>query len=226
MDKKPTDGWSIKTLRLDVEAAKNGKTWLLLPEGFRAQECGRTYPLPSRRPELELLTSIFIPFNKQDSGCLYLRRAAKKAKEARKRVQSATYDLASRRAKVKQDHGEFKRSLKSLKSEARQMVDEVRQEAQRQAASLNTLYDLTKRGLEGLIEAYLENKLWNGEKVTNAEFLAAGRIVTQTSKALGLPQQPGDSMAETVFDEYAAAIKETQETVALAPPSDDPEIEH
>ena len=84
---------TIASLRLDLEEAQKGRTWLLLPQGFRDQQFGKTYPLPSRRLELQKLVAIYIPKNKKDSGCLYLRRALDKWKKQQARATSAVSAL-------------------------------------------------------------------------------------------------------------------------------------
>lgn len=226
--KEPEKGQSrtIKGLRLNIEAAREGKTWLLLPEGFRNEDSGYTYPLPTQAKDIRVIASIVAPPRKSDAGCKYIRRAIKESRNRQQRKLSAALDLSCRESKVINAHYDYNRTLKKLRADARMAVDEVRQEARRQTASLNTLFDLTKKGLEGLIQAYLDEKEWHGEKVRNSEFLAAGRMVTKTSKDFGLPAQPGDSMTETVIEELAESIRATQETVALAPGGDEPETEH
>ncbi len=218
--------WSLKNLNLDLNAAKEGKTWLLLPEGYRDSEYGLTYPLPSNRRDLQILSSIVIPEHKGDSGCKYLRRAVEEWKRQQRKQLSALLDVDHRNHQIHQAQYQYTAKLKKLTAEARKAANEVREEAKRQVASLSTLFDLTKKGLEGMIQAYLDNKEWHGEKVRNSEFLAAGRIVTQTSKAFGLPPKASDNMTQALMDEYAASVKGTKEVVALAPSDDPDEVEH
>ena len=73
---------TIASLRLDLEAAKAGHTWLLLPEGFRDQSDGSKYPLPSRHQDIFKLACIYIPPLKNDAGCIYLKLP--RARESRR----------------------------------------------------------------------------------------------------------------------------------------------
>ena len=117
--KKKGSPHTVKNLRLDLEAALAGKTWKLLPEGFRAQECGKTYPMPSFRPELQKLITIPIPVHKGDGDCgiIYLGRAIKEWKRRESHRSSAAYDNGQRRQQIKQAQENFKKLTKELRQE-------------------------------------------------------------------------------------------------------------
>jgi len=107
--KKIDNRYTIKSLRLDLESARAGKTWKLLPEGFRDHSCGTTYPLPSRRVELQKLASIFLPHNsnKPDCGCVYIRRAIKKWKKQQERATSVLLDVGRRQDQIARSHNNY-----------------------------------------------------------------------------------------------------------------------
>ena len=217
---------SIKSLRLDLEAAEAGKTWLLLPEGFRAQECGKTYPLPSSRVELQRLVAIYIPSSKADSGCLYLKRAINEWKKRQRNRQSAIYDVGMRREKIARAQVKFTQETNRLMEQAKQAVEGVRKEAQEASASLKDLFHLSRKGLEGQMKAHLEGKEWQGEKISAKAFRDCFSMVTSAVKGLGIPSDQKVAAAEAIMEEYAAAIKATQSTLDLGPGNDDSETEH
>ena len=223
--KKPAHR-TIKSLRLDLEAAEKGRTWLLLPEGFRAQECGMTYPLPSRRIELQKLVAIYIPKNKKDCGCLYLRRALQEWKNRQMKRSSAILDVTRREEQIAKMQHNFALQAKELRAKCRAAVDDVRREAQQAIANLNDLFSLARKGLDGQMRAHLEGQEWQGETINARAFRECFRMVTQTVKGLGLPSEERTRAKSAIMDEVAEALKDTQETVALAPGGDDDETEH
>ena len=224
---KVDNRYTIKSLRLDIPAAIKGDTWLLLPEGFRDQGSGKTYPLPSRRIELQKLSSIFVPHNwdKRDCGCLYINRAIKAWKKKQMRSNSAILDIGLRRHQVKRSQDTYNILMKGLRSDARQAVEEVKQEAVLAVASLKDLFSLGREGLDGQMRAHLEGKDWKGETIDAKAFRDCFRMVTSAVKGLGLPSDQKQAATEAVIEEVAAALKSTQETVALSPGPGD-EIEN
>jgi hypothetical protein len=216
---------TITGLKLDIKSAREGKTWLLLPEGFRDQDSGKTYPLPTLRADLHILATIYIPPNKADSGCKYLKRAVKEYQKRQRRQQSALFDTERRRAETKNAQEHFREELKKNRQEIKQTVNEIREEARKQIASLTDLFDLGRKGIDGQMRAHLDEKRWRGEKITAKDFRECFRMVTQTVKGLGLPSTEREKAKSAVVEEAAAALKSTQETVKLSP-SFDSETEH
>ncbi len=215
---RPGGHYTIKSLRLDTKSADAGKTWLLLPEGYRAQECGATYPLPARRRELHKLIGIYFPPNekKRDAGCIYLRRAHKKYKTLRQRSVSAVKDAEQRQWQVTKATEHFKEKMKALRSDAKMAIEEVREEAAKQIANLGDLFALGRQGLDGQMKAHLNNEEWQGEKIDAGAFRSCFRMVTQAVKGLGLPSDQRKPASDAVMQELADAIRSTQETLALA----------
>lgn len=232
--KKGFDRYTIKSLRLNLEAAYEGKTWLLLPEGFREQECGTSYPLPSRRSELQKLAGIAIPHYswKRDCGCLYVRRAIARFKQQQEKVCSATLDVGQRRDQVAKAHYGYTQRMRTLRQEAKKAVDEVREEAAKAVASLSDLFSLGRRGLDGQMRAHLEGEDWphakdctpkkcskdcRAEPINARAFRECFRMVCTAVKGLGLPSDQKKSANDAVMEEIAASLKSTQEVLALAP---------
>ena len=221
--KNPGGEYTNKTLHLDLKSAHAGKTWLLLPQGYRDRECGQTYPLPSRRSQLQLVACIAIPHDrsKKDSGCQYIRRCMEKFKNQQREVQSALLDVGKRRDQVIDRQKAFKRQLRGMRKDVRvaskDAIEEIRIEATKQIASLKDLFSMGREIVEKQMKAYLADEEVNGEKVTNDGARSCFRIVAQTVKALGLPSDQKKPASDAIVEEMAEAIKSTRETIELAP---------
>ena len=237
---------TIRSLGLDLEAAEKGRTWELLPKGFRDQSHGSTYPLPTRRLELQKLAALYIPPNKRDAGCLYIRRATEKWKQLQQRAQSALLNMGRKESAIEQSFRNYNRVIRKFQKEAREAVDKVREEAQQAIASLNDLFALARRGLDGQMRAHLAGDKWphaddcrpdacsdkcKGEVITAAAFRQCFSMVTRAVKGLGLPSDQRAKADEAIMEELAASMRDTQETVALQnstsiAPGTEPETEH
>lgn len=207
---------SIRKLRLNLEEATAGRTWLLLPEGFRSSECGSTYPLPCRRLEVQQLAGICIPAHKKDAGTVYLRRAVKKWKELQKRAQSAVLDVGRRSRSIEKAQWRYTQDIKGMKRDAEQAVAEVQVKAAESIASLTDLFSLGRKGIAGMMQAHLDGTEWQGERIKAIAFRDCFRMVTQAVKGLGLPSDQRDKATKAVMAEAAAALKDTREVVDLA----------
>ena len=221
-DAKSRSKHTIESLRLDLEAAEAGKTWLLLPQGFRHRDAGQTYPLPVDRSELQRLISIPVPGSKQDSGCVYIRRAMDVYRNRQKRRQSAVLDISMRQQKVVEATSNLQDRIKQVRREISESLEGVRQESQRAIASLNDLFALGREGLEGQMRAHLLGKLWKNEEINSKAFRDCFRMVAQAVKGLGLPSEQREKAAEAIMEEAAASMRATQEAISMA---DDGEIE-
>ena len=219
-EKTPGKDFTIASLRLDLESAAAGKTWLLLPEGFRTEECGKLYPLPTQRLELQKLVAIPIPRNKKDCGCLYLRRALKKWRASQERRQSAALGAARAEQQILRTKSEFTALTREMRAEARAAVDQVKQEAAKAVANLNDLFALGREGIEGQMKAHLSGAEWHGETIDAEGFRSCFRMVSQSIQRLGLPSDQRDKARDAVMEEFAASVKDTQDAVAMAPGSD------
>lgn len=211
---------TIANLRLNLKEAEAGRTWLILPEGFRAQEFGQTYPLPSSRLELQVLAAIPIPpgYDKKDSGTLYLRRAFRAWKESRRRKNVKTLmDLARREYQVRRSCDNFEQMTRKLRAQAREELETVKVEAAKAVASLSDLFSLAKQGLDAQMRAHLGGTEWNGEKIGSRAFRECARIVLAGVKGLGLPSEDRNRAKDAIIEEAASAIRATQEAVDLAP---------
>lgn len=200
----------------------------MLPDGFR--DCGDSYPLPSSREELQKLAAIPVPAQKRDSGCIYLKRATKEWKRRQGRAISANLDIAYREHEVRAAHRGFRENIKEIKANLREVVDTVRQEAAAASASLTDLFALGRKGLEGQMQAHLDGGTWQGEKISASAFRQCFQMVTQAVKGLGLPDPAKKDAQGAILEQAAAAMKATQEAIALAPGArdsdDDSETKH
>jgi hypothetical protein len=212
---------TIKSLRLNVELAKAGKTWHLLPEGFRDRPSARAYPLPSSREELTKIGMIVPAPGQSDNGCVYISRCRKRLKEMDLRRASAANDIQYRQYKVVKGEEKFTKKLKALEEEAIRAVDSVKEEAERATASLTDLFSLGRKGLKGQMEAHLANETWKGENISAKAFRDCYSMVSGTVKALGLPTDQKKYAQEAVMAEAAAALRDTQDALQLAPGSDE-----
>jgi len=201
-----------------------GKTWLLLPEGFRDRDSGKVYPLPCRRAELQRLIAIPIPEDKTDSGCQYLRRAMKLWRSRQERRQSAAYDISRSADKFDARVRQFGTQAKEMRAECRAAVDEVRREAQKAVAGLNDLFALGREGIERQMKAYLAGAEYQGEKIDGEAFRSCFRMVTQAVKGLGLPSDQRDKARDVVMEEVAKSVEATRS--ALSGETEDKETEH
>jgi hypothetical protein len=204
----------------------SGKTWLLLPDGFRDQDSGRSYPLPSIRGELLKLIPIVVPPGKTDSGCLYLQRVMEEFKKRQGRKQSAALDLARAETKVAAMKTNTFRRLTKMEAQAREALESVKQQAQEAIASLNDLFSLGRRGIEGQMRSHLGGNEWQGEKISARDFRECFRMVTQAVKGLGLPSEQRAEAEDAIIDQVAESIKAIQDASSLDPSTADEETEH
>ena len=209
---------TIASLRLNLEEAKKGRTWLLLPDGFRSSEVGLTYPLPTKREDLVQLALIPIkPYMlKRDAGCAYIRRAHKAYQEYQAKRILAVGQVDRKLEQIKDDHDNYRKVLTKCRAEAREELERVRAEAEKAVASLSDLFALGRKGIEGQMKAHLDGTEWQGEPINAEAFRQCFRLVSQAVKGLGLPSDQRASARDAVFEELAAAIKNTQETVGMA----------
>jgi len=225
---KQDNRYTIKSLRLDLPAAIAGKTWELLPKGFRDCSNGVSYPLPGRRGELQKIAIIPIPehITKRDCGCLYIRRAMAEWRKKQAKAQNSLLNVGRRESQIRRSHDNYTAQIKVCKQEARDAVKEVQAEAAKAVASLTDLFSLRREGINKQMKAYLAGEEYQGETINARAFRECFRIVTQAVKGLGLPSDQRPIAAGAVMEEAAAALKATRETVALASHANDPETEH
>ena len=217
-------GWrTIANLRLDLDAARAGKTWRMLPEGFRDVDSGLSYPLPSRRDDLQTLAGIVVTHRGQDSGVKYLKRAFMKWRERQARAPQALASVERLQDAVRQKNVRYARDLAAMRTEAEQAVERVKQRADEAIASLTDLFALGRRGIEGQMQAHLDSAEWQGERINSRAFRECFRMVAQAVKGLGLPSDQRQEATKTIIEEVAAALEDTQDAVALAPGMSDDE---
>lgn len=216
---------TLASLRLNPQAARDGKTWLLLPEGFRSQQDGQTYPLPGRAIEVQQLARIYVPPNKTDAGCIYLRRAVERDREFHRRKQSAALRIEAQLNQLEEVQSKYEAALGQMKMDAVQAVADVKAKASEAIASLHDLFSLGRQGLHGMMKAHLDKDKWQGETISAAAFRQCFRMVSQAVKGLGLPTEERQRARTAILEEVATSLKATQEAVAMAPGPDDDDQE-
>lgn len=203
-----TMGHTIKSLNLNIEQARLGRVWLLLPREHRDIELATQYPLPY--PIEELLALSVIPFRvgKHDSGSVYLRRCKAEAKARLKSQSGSSRSIEAAEAEVTAMTARFNKTVVKL-------TKQVQQEAKEAIASLDELFALGRKGLEGQMKAHLSGQPWQGEEIDSDAFRQCFRMVSQSVKGLGLPSTEEPKAREAVMEQYAASIRATQEAEAM-----------
>lgn len=217
--------FTIASLRLDLDSARSGKTWLLLPEGFRSQSAGCHYPLPASTMELQMISSVFLPPGKNDCGCLYIKRAITLWKERQNRRSSAMHEIAHKSQKIQKKQDKYMERVKEARTEISDTLKGIKAEAAKAVASMTDLFSMGREGLDGQMRAHLEGKKWQEERISASAFRDCFRMVTQAVKGLGLPSEQRNKAQEAIMKEAADAIEQTRDTVALAPGTGE-ETEH
>lgn len=198
----------------------------MLPEGFREVGSAAHYPLPSNRADLLTLMQIPLGPHQSDSGTIYLGRVLKKWKSLRRKRLSAELDVERRREKLINKQDNLRREMGELVNEARNAVNQVKVEAEKQIANLSDLFALGRKGLEGQMKAHLDGTEWKDERISARDFRECFRMVTQAVHSLGVPSNQRDKAREAIIQEAAAAAQDTKEALALAPGGEEPEVTH
>ena len=223
-------------LGLNILEAEKGCTWKLLPP----EADPATYPMPTRDAEIFRVCSVSYPHGKRDSGVRYIIRCRRAWKDRQRRKASLRkYDPdATAELKIANMHAAQKRAKDAsslAKAEIRKAVDGVKTVAAEATASLATLYDLMRKGLEKQMKAYVAGKSLNDEQVTHSEFQGACRNVHQTMSRFGLPDDQdaaSEEVRKAIEDEWKARTQEAavaankEEPVAVVIPPSDGETEH
>ncbi len=223
VDGGPTASHSIESLRLDMASAEQGKTWLLLPHGFRDRECAITYPLPTQRPDLQRISIIPLKRSAWDCGSVYIRRAMREFKRRPNTYNRAAKATDAHVERLETMHREYQSRLDNLRTESRKAVDEVKEEAKQAIASLMDLFALGRKGIAGQMQAHLDGKEWQGEKIDAGAFRQCFRMVTQAVDGLGLPTEQRASASNAIMQQVAESIQSTQDTVSVVQNTDEAE---
>lgn len=218
-------GHTIKSLRLDINEAKQGRAWNILPDGFRGKGVGHSYPLPSSTVELERISYMPLIAGKRDSGTVYIRRIKTEYKRRIARKASLANDVSCRTEKVKRVQENFIAKSAFLCGQMHEARDSVRIEAEKikaeMAASVSDLYETAKGELGKQLEAAKEGNTYHGEKITAKAVRECYRLILQTVKGLGLPSVDEDGARETIDKELADAIRGIQENIVVIPDCDE-----
>lgn len=213
---------TIQSLRLNLEEARAGHIWLLLPDGYRERNCGIGYPLPTSMEDLRAIANLRIGRGQRSAGAFYIRRARKMITDS---IDSKTepMEIEERAHEVALAHGRFKDKVKDARYDISKAVAEVKKFADEATSSMNDLFELGRRGMKAQMEAHLNNEELHGEKIDARAFRECFRMVSQTVKGLGLPSHERDKATEAILDEFAASMKARDAALAMAPGNDDSE---
>lgn len=218
----PREARTCESLRLNLDEARAGRTWLILPDGLHTREAGQKYPLPTSNEELNKVAAIAVSPRRRDGGSIYIRRAQKRWRDRMSRPNRlSALDIEEQRILHNADtsNAKFKQRMREYVEEAKTAVQQVHQEASTAVASLTKLFELGRRTLEGQLNAHLNDEEWHGEKITAGAARQCFRMVSQAVKGLGLPSDQRQSAHAATMQEVAEAIKATQDVVTLAPGS-------
>lgn len=206
---------TIANLRLNLEEARKGRTWLLLPPDFESRKLAQEYPLPTDIEELQQVASIPMRQRERNSGSVYIKRAQQEWVKRMGGHAAAALRIEDTAHRAYQEQNTFQTRLKRMQADAQKAVDQVKERADEAMASLDSLFGLTKRGFSGILEAHLTGGDWQGEKVSVRTFIQCANIIHRSVKGLGLPTKDDSKARDTVIAEAAASLKARQEALAM-----------
>lgn len=207
--------YTIENLKLNVEEAKNGRTWLLLPEEYNDPKLAEEYPLPADTEEVQLLSLLPVRHQQRDTGSIYLRRAKRELTARLRGKTRAPINIEAVEAKTEDMGKQFEKRLEGLESKANQAIQRVQDAASKAIASLDDLFRLGREGLEGQMKAHLAQEAWKGEEINARAFRDCFRMVFQAVKGLGLPTAEESKARGAIFEELAASLRATQEATVM-----------
>ena len=212
---------------MNVSEAESGKIWLLLPDTCRTTQMALKYPLPESVEELTRVARLPMPTATPNSprgeraSRVYLCRARKAVGMVLNRRERGILSTKRIQASMCETNSRFKAEIREFRQEAAKAVEEVREQAQEAIASLNDLFALGRKGLDGQMRAHMEGREWQGEPITAQAFRQCFRMVSMAVKGLGLPSEQRQSATKTVMDQIAESLKATQDAVAAGPGDED-----
>lgn len=206
---------TLASLRLNLEEARKGRTWLMFPEEYRDVRLALEYPLPTDIKELEKIATIPIKAKGRDCGCVYIKRAHRAWLERMEGTRNTALNIERAEHEAETAKKALDRQLAKLERKAAEAVQRVNDRAEAAIASLDALYDLGKQGMEGQMRAHLDGAEWQGEKIDAEAFRQCFRMVSQAVKGLGLPSKDRPRAREAILEEAAASLKATSEALAL-----------
>ena len=201
--------YTIESLRLNVEEAEGGRTWLLLPPDVRMDKHrAPVYPILTMVGELTRVADIKLPMNSRNAGADYIRRCRRaKLKRA---VNTRLADIEVGKAEV----AEFSQQTAHAAAQAQRAmeaeVERVRLQAAKTLVSMADLNGLAKGAATDILLAFREGKTLNGEPVSVDQAIAAfGRVFSQVGK-LGAGALDGagrEQAEEEIMREFAEATR-------------------
>lgn len=216
---------TIENLKLNLEEARKGRTWLLLPEEYRDHRLAAEYPIPAWLNELQIVATLPIRPRVRDAGTIYVRRCIREWKQRLQARAGSVITIERAEHGVLELEKRFEERLQMLESKSEGIVKRFQEHTDRAIASLDELFRLGREGIEGQMRAHLAGETWKDEQITARAFRECFRMVSQTVKGLGLPSEQQEKAREVVIAEAAASLRATQEAVAMQKASDG-EVEH
>lgn len=206
---------SIKDLGLDVKAAKT-KTFRLFPIALRRQyspHFGKTYPLPASLNELTQICELEATKNSQDAASVYVRRARRKYLEKIRRRTKSAESIETDAKTSYMARWRFDKQLEKNKAEVRSEMDKFRTEIARATASLSSLYDQTRKIWEMQMDAYINDREVNGEKINAAAARAVAKDITNHVARIGMPSEQHEDAEDAVFEQVAKAKEAIEKSI-------------
>ena len=200
---------TIQSLRLNVEEAEGGRTWLLLPPDVRRDKYkARSVPVLTQIGELARVADIKLAPRVSNAGAQYIRkcRAAKK----RRAVNTRLADIEVGRAECEEMSAQTATVAAKAQAAMEAEVERVRLQAAKTLVSMADLNGLAKGAATDILLAFREGRTVNGEPITVDQAISAfGRVFSQVGKlGAGALDGAGKEQAEDeIMREFAEATR-------------------
>lgn len=225
--RRPGQSYTIQSLRLDMAAARAGKTYLLLPFDVRGDyKMAEAYPIPSGISELAMVAELPIKRNSRHGGARYIRKARKAMLRRAPHLKAAAFDMSL--AECEEKAVNVHKAAAAAQADIDAAVAGVRAEALRSVASMGDINEKLKQAADRIVTAFLADQPINGEPVSVKEMSdVIGKGWTHVAR-LGSGAIDSDGKAEaegTVLAEFNKARADRLARQMQA--ADDPkEIKH
>lgn len=212
---------TVENLKLNIKAAEDGRPWLLLPEEYQSGSLAREYPLPADIRQLQQVATLPLQKNKMDSGSIYIRRAMRELQRRLTAKMGTHRRLEGAENAAKEALKSFENRVKQLEARGEKAIQGVQDRADEAIASLNDLFELGRKGLEGQMQAHLDGKPWQDEEINARAFRECFRMVSQAVKGLGLPSSEREKAREAIVKELSESLKATKEATDMQKSADE-----
>lgn len=213
---------TAEDLGVSIEAAQKGSWSKVLPK--EQYYNGLTYPIPGDKGDLYRLALCNVKYVTNSPAKQYVRRCFDAYSLWFKN--RGAIDLGARQIEAKRVVTKIRKTSKKADEEFEQFKEGLAKKAQYARATLTDLYDLAGSGFKKIMEAFVNDKEIDGEKVSVKDFTgAAGKVFGQVAR-LGTPatDDAKEEAQSVVFEEALKEIREKVEmgqVVATAPEKKD-----